>query len=1112
MARSVTSAPAPRRQATLAGVPLPAVILLFIVSGAAGLIYEVIWLRSLTLIFGKTVHAASAVLAAFMAGLALGSAAGGRLADRRAANPLRLYAVLEAGIGIWALLLPLVQRGAASLYVALNGPFEHLSAMLSAGRFLTATLLLLPATALMGATLPALSRWAVRHESQVGSRLGLLYALNTLGGVAGCLVAGFYLLERLGLTGATIAAACGNFLVAGVAWWMSGRAAQASAESAPARDIATPAPRRQARSGETTAGAAPAALGPARLGLVMAAVALGGFGALALEVTWTRTLLLVFGSTAYSFSSMLSVFLFGIGAGSLLMTPFADRLKRPWVALGLLQGGIGVMVLASARAIDALPGVYLDLMASWGLTWRNDIGAKFLLSSFLMLGPTLLSGAVWPVAVRLVRPRRETLGSDVGRLYAASTVGSILGSLSGAFVLLPWLGMQSSMATVSVAFAALGAVLVLAEPWPLARRAAVAIGIVGLAGAMALTMSPWDRKRLTSGAYFMPKAYLDDAGRPVLEERLKESKLIFYAEGVTTTPSVAILGDINKAFFNDGKIEGATALDGMRLQRLLGQLPLLLHPGEPRTGLNIGLGSGITVGAMGVHGLQRLDCAEIEPVVVDAARVFDQESFSVLSRPALRLIYNDGRNHLMLTSDRYDAIASAPFAPLVGGAASLYSLEHFRLVKSRLAPGGMTAQFLPLYQLEPVDYLSIMKTFAEVFPDATVWFTGVETILVGGDGSARFDFERLARRMQEPEVAASLGPIGMDEPMRLLATYLFRVSDVAADLRDAPLNTDDRPRLEFSAPRSHLVNTVKDNLPWLMGRRRDPAASIVFPASWGPGDPRPAQLLGRLQVLREAQRLTMEGRLQVLRGEVEAGIATIEKAVAADPSDPYARDLAARNLVKLAERRYAAGERDASRRAYAQALRWDPGHFLALYNLARFAYEDGDAPRARALTEQGLRQAPHSPSLNYRMGLLLYNEGRMDAAESHLRTALDEDPLYPDPMMVLGDIQRGRGDFAGAVSAYRRAIEVGKSDAEAHAAVAHALVDAGRAREAMEWAERALGLGPRDPEALFTRARVAAAVGRGDAARRDLDDAVAAGGERFRERARQDDRLRNLLR
>ncbi|HKY31584.1 MAG TPA: fused MFS/spermidine synthase, partial [Candidatus Polarisedimenticolia bacterium] len=195
------------------GVPLSAVIVLFIVSGAAGLIYEVIWLRSLTLVFGKTVHAASAVLAAFMAGLALGSAGGGRLVDRSGRDPLRLYALLEAGIGIWALSLPLVQKGVAALYVALSGPFEHLTATLSAVRFVMAALALLPATALMGATLPALSRWAVRHEGQVGSRLGLLYALNTLGGVAGCLLAGFFLLEWLGLTGATLAAAAGNFLV-----------------------------------------------------------------------------------------------------------------------------------------------------------------------------------------------------------------------------------------------------------------------------------------------------------------------------------------------------------------------------------------------------------------------------------------------------------------------------------------------------------------------------------------------------------------------------------------------------------------------------------------------------------------------------------------------------------------------------------------------------------------------------------------------------------------------------------------------------------------------------------------------------------------------------------
>ena len=312
------------------------------------------------------------------------------------------------------------------------------------------------------------------------------------------------------------------------------------------------------------------------------------------------------------------------------------------------------------------------------------------------------------------------------------------------------------MATISIALAAFGALLVLMEPpesTTLALRAAVCLGIVLAAAALAVTLSPWDRRMLTSGAYFMPRLYIDDSGKPMLKERLKETRLLFYAEGVTTTPSVAILGDINKAFFNDGKIEGATAIDGMRLQRVLGHMPFLLKKGGAELALNVGLGSGITVGAMGTHPVPRIDCAEIEPVVIGAARQFDKENFSILDRPGLRMIYNDGRNHLMLTQERYDVISSAPFAPLVGGAASLYSLEHFQLVRSRLAPDGMAAQFLPLYQLSPTDYLTIMKTFAQVFPDATVWFTGTETVLVGGTGSAAdqpvFDFGTMAMRMGE---------------------------------------------------------------------------------------------------------------------------------------------------------------------------------------------------------------------------------------------------------------------------------------------------------------------------------------------------------------------------
>lgn len=1081
------------------GLPLTGVVLLFLVSGAAGLVYEVIWIRELTLIFGKTVHAATAVLCAYMAGLALGSAAGGRLVDRLKTDPLRVYAVLEAAIGLWALLLPLVFKGVTALYVGLSGPFEELPATLSAARFILATLAMMPATALMGATLPALSRWAVRHETQVGSRLGLLYALNTLGGVTGTLVAGFVLLEALGMTGATLTAVAANLTVAAIAFGLSRRAGAAGpapgAVTAPDR----PVPEGSARAGEAGW----------RLPVVVAAVAVAGFGALVLEVTWTRTLLLVFGSTAYSFSAMLSVFLFGIGLGSLLMTPFADRLKRPWLVLGAMQGGIGVLVLASVHAIDRLPEIYLSLMASWGLTWQNDLQAKFLLSAGLMLLPTILSGAVWPVAVRLARPRRASLGTEVGRLYAANTVGAILGSLAGGFVVLPGLGMQMSMAAIGIGFVAFGAVLALLETGSLVRRATVALAVATLGGGLALTMEPWDRKLLTAGAYFMPKAYLDDAGRPVLAERLRETRLLFYREGVTTTPSVAILGDINKAFFNDGKIEGATALDGMRLQRLLGHLPLLLHPGEPQVALNIGLGSGITVGAMGVHPVPRIDCAEIEPAVVEAARFFDAENFGILDRPGLRMIYNDGRNHLMLTDQAYDVISSAPFAPLVGGASSLYSLEHFRLVRKRLAPGGMTAQFLPLYQLSPEDYLSILKTFATVFPDATAWFTGVETILIGSDAPQTFDFERLASRMRDPRVAQSLREIGLEDPMRLLSTYCFRVQEVLSELESIPLNTDDRPRIEFSAPRSHLVNTVKDNLPWLIAHSNSPEPFIRFPVSWPADDPRPGQLATRLRIEMSAQALTMEGRLQVLRGDLAGGIATLEQAVATDPADIYARDLTARNLVKLAE---GAWERpQAAIASYRRALDLDPDNFLALYNLARYAWEAGDTTGAFEMTSRALTLAPQSPSLNYRMGLLLSDAGRPADAERFLRTALDIDPRYPEPLLVLGDIYRARGDVETAVTMYGRAIELGRSDPEAFAAMAQALLDAGRREEAAGFLGRALAIAPRDPEAFFARARLRVAEGQREAAASDLNAAVRDGGESYRQRALADPQLRPLL-
>jgi tetratricopeptide (TPR) repeat protein len=420
-------------------------------------------------------------------------------------------------------------------------------------------------------------------------------------------------------------------------------------------------------------------------------------------------------------------------------------------------------------------------------------------------------------------------------------------------------------------------------------------------------------------------------------------------------------------------------------------------------------------------------------------------------------------------------------------------------------------QYLPLYQLSHADYLGIMRTFATVFPQATVWFMGVDTVMVGGDTPQRISFPRLAARMTDPKVAVSLREIGLDDPARLLATYCFTLDDVAADLATAPINTDDLPDVEFSAPRSQLINTVRENLPWLLARKRSPLPLLDLPESWPSDDPRRRLVLNRLENAVRVQRLEMQGRLQVLQGDLEGGIATLQQAIATDPADIYARDLTARNLVKLGGRLHAQGREKEAVAAYEESLKWDPRHFLALYNLARLEYDRGHTARARDLTRQALELAPHSPSLNYRMGLLLFQAGELERAELFLKTAADLDPRYPEPLMVLGDIFRGRRQPDRAADLYRRAIEVGKQDAEAHAALAEALIDQGKNDDASAHVALAAREAPTDPEVIFTRARLMLAQGKIDDARHDLQESLRVGGEAYRRRAASDPMLAKLL-
>ncbi len=725
---------------------------LFILSGACGLTYQVVWSRLLVNVFGVTAFAVSTVLVSFMGGMALGAALLGSKADR-VERPLRMFAILEGLIGLYALILPLLLLGVDSVYTLAYPLLPEGVLVRSLFRFVMCLALLLVPTVLMGATLPALGRGLLRRKGQVGLGVGLLYFVNTLGASIGCFLAGFTLIPAIGLRGTTALAVLFNFVVAGTAWWLD---RDKQYEPEPVDD--------------STAAAAPATADivhtvPASWPLW---VAFGsGMAALAFEIVWFRILVLSFGSTVYSFSAMLSVFLLGIALGSILLGPIADRATRPLRVLTLIQLGVAVFTLAGYLAVNEMPELFLKTIAWMGIDFDGMNRTKLLLSFVTLLPPAMAFGGTFPVVVRLYSGRDTGTGARIGRVYAWNTAGAILGSFGAGFILLPLMGSEWVLQAVVVVSLVLSLGSIMAEPGPLRPGWALPVGgLVLLVALGVITAEPWDRARLGAGAYFDPTRFMDADGSISMERVLADYTLTSYTEGYNDT-IISYRSPRGKFITVNGSATASDQFEDMFSQRMLGHLPVALHPGKVDKALIVGLGAGVTAGAIGLYEIEELVAVELEKGVFAASRFFADENHGVLDNPAVTIRIDDGRNYLKMTEERFDVISSAPNFPSLSGSGALYSLEYFRLSRSRLAPGGIMCQFVPIWRLYPAEVKTIIASFREVFPTIRVFSTGLSLVMLGRDEPfPPVDMEELARRVDRPAVRDSLLGIGVRGPGR----------------------------------------------------------------------------------------------------------------------------------------------------------------------------------------------------------------------------------------------------------------------------------------------------------------------------------------------------------
>jgi spermidine synthase len=799
---------------------LPVLLLLFVGSGCAALIYEIVWFQLLRLAIGSTAISLGVLLGSFMGGMCLGSIGLPQIISVRW-HPLRVYALLELGIGTIAVallfLLPLVGH----FYAANVGP----GAAGIAFRGLVSAACLLPPTVLMGATLPAIARWM--ETSPVGvARLGFFYGANIAGAVFGCLLAGFFLLRVYDVGVATFVAVAidGTIAVAGLALAAVSpyRAAACSVEQLPCPT------NERAEPGDRSAAAA-------RPWSVYVAIALSGMSAMGAEVIWTRQLSLLLGATVYTFSVILAVFLVGLGIGSGVGSVLSRGQTSPRLLLGwcqmLLVAAIGWTALIVGRSLPYWP-IDPSLASSPWYSFQLDLVRCF----WAMLPAACLWGASFPLALAAAASRHQDPGRLVGRIYAANTVGAIVGSLAFSIVMIAWVGTQRAQQLLIVASAS-AALLMFGpllwrptpgrsgdDPRPLADGLWGWLGAVAMAGFVCLAV--WSVPQLPEGLV----AY----GRNVAKEYPPD--FIYFEEGVNASIAVSEDADGLRCFHVSGKVVASNDPADMRLQRMLGHLPALIHP-HPRSALVVGCGAGVTAGSLVPYpDMERIVICEIEALVPDAAAwFFSEENYGVVDDPRTQLIYDDARHYVLTTKEKFDIITSDPIHPWVRGAATLYSVEYFQHCREHLNEGGVIAQWVPLYETNVEAVKSEIATFMKVFPNGTIWSndvngSGYDMVLLGQVGPSQIDVKALQERLDRSDhqsVRQSLKEVNFASAIDLLATYAGRGPDLKAWLADAQINQDRNLRLEYLAGMALNLHHEDEIFKTLLKHRRYPKSLFV---------------------------------------------------------------------------------------------------------------------------------------------------------------------------------------------------------------------------------------------------------------------------------------------
>lgn len=960
------------------------IVLLFFSSGFSALVYEIVWARMLGLLIGTTVAAWGTVLAVYMGGMAIGCWAGGRLADRWS-NPLRLFALCETGIGVFGAASPwilhLSQGACQSVFSCFGttGPAPVLLRVIIAG-----VLLVIP-TALMGCTLPAVSRAFFSKERPHGRDLGYIYSVNTLGAVAGSIAAGFALLPGIGMSSSLWVAAGINFAAAAAALLFAPRSIDKNQSVTP--------------SGETP-------LPPALPGWLLPSVLVcSGFCAMAFEVLWSRGLVFFLSSTTYAFTTVLSVVLAGLALGSMAAAGIARNTRRIPAWIAALQLCIGCIGLSSPWVLQHVDVVISFAENHLGHSWWQWLTTRYLVSMGIIFLPALCMGATFPLAIGASIRSLSSAGRTIGSLASLNTIGGISGALTAAFLLIPAAGIQRSLVIVAIINGAAGLAVM---GYGMRKRAAA--GAVLAVVLSALTLSFTVRHPMVTFS-----RAVRNADGPV--------SLVSYRED--RSASVAVLKTGTGRTLN---IDGFNAAGTYRYEymHLLGHLPVLLSP-SPDTALVICLGTGTTCGTAGLYpSVKQVECVEISPAVIASSENFSDVNHNCLDNPKIRLICDDGRNHLLRTRRHYDVITLEPMHPYLAQAANLYSSDFYRLCRQHLSEHGVMAQWAPMHAVSPREYRMLIASFTEVFPHSSLWFLGTEGVLIGTMDSLRIDIGALKRKMSMSAPMDDLVKISLTGPGRLLSCFLMDEQRIRDYVNKAPVISDDLPRLEFSAPRNLVLPPERrwsDNMTEVLAHRVPVLPCLVKPDSGS---------ITEIKRFEEASSLAMKAGILNARGRFFEALKAADSALVLMPGDTTAeliRQEAAGKGVQLslnsARGLRGLGLVPQAEQAYLQAIAFDSLCAPAHTELATLHTANGRTEKSLEHAQKAARSSPDDPAMHTNLAVVYLNLNRPADAEAGLLRAIGISGTYGRAYFFLGTLYQETGRSAEGKNAFKRAEELG---------------------------------------------------------------------------------------